>query len=391
VLQSAVDAFSPCTSPKTYTAQPDGDYRFVVKDSAGSSASFLFTIDTVAPTVAITNNPANPDPNPSASFSFTANETGTTFQCSFGLSTAAPAFSACTSPANFTGLTSGSTYTFQVKGTDPAGNTSGAQTYTFAVSANSAVTTTAPTQALAGLTTAQAGTSATTTKTGPITASTTAVPVTISWTGTACASGAVSCNIASYHLQESINGLGFSDVTLPSPTATSVTLNLKPSPTNNSTPQVTYRYQVQAVDKAGNLSTFAPGPTFSVPDTDDNFQSSYKGSWSGQNLTGAFSGAVHWSSTASATANPQNPAAVTSYAVVSTLGPDRGKANILVDGQMVATVDLYAPTQQTAQVVWAMNGLAPSQTHSVQVVSTNTRNQASSGTRVDYDAILALK
>jgi hypothetical protein len=62
-----------------------------------------------------------------------------------------------------------------------------------------------------------------------------------------------------------------------------------------------------------------------------------------------------------------------------------------VDGLTLATVDLYAPTPQTAQVVWSINGLQPGVNHTIQVVSTNTRNAASSGTRVDYDAILALK
>jgi hypothetical protein len=108
-------------------------------------------------------------------------------------------------------------------------------------------------------------------------------------------------------------------------------------------------------------------------------------------VNGAFNGSVQFSTTAGATANPSNGLTATSYALVSTLGPDRGKADILVDGQTVATVDLYAPVQQTGQVVWSINGLQPGVTHTIQVVSTNTRNPSSTGTRVDYDAILALK
>jgi hypothetical protein len=341
--------------------------------------------------VTITNNPANPDPNPSASFTFSANEAGTTFQCSLGLSTAAAAFSACTSPANYTGLTSGSSYTFQVKGTDPAGNTGAAQSYSFTVSANAPVKLTAPVQALTGLTTATPGSSATTTTAGPITASTTGVPVTLSWTGTACASGANNCNIASYTLQESVNGLGFSNVTLPSPTATSVTLNLKPSPTNNSTPATTYKFQVQATDTAGNISTFAIGPSFTVPDTDNSFQSSFNGSWSGVNISSAFGGSVQESSTSGATAQPSSAAPATSLAWVSTMGPDRGKAIVSIDGQQVATVDLYSPTQTTSQVVWAINGLAPGVNHNISIQATGTHNAASTAAKVDYDAILGLK
>jgi hypothetical protein len=82
---------------------------------------------------------------------------------------------------------------------------------------------------------------------------------------------------------------------------------------------------------------------------------------------------------------------ITHVAVVSTLGPDRGIAQLKVDGQLVATVDLSAATQQTAQVVHAINGLAPGVTHQVQVVVTSSKSASSTASKVDYDAILALK
>jgi hypothetical protein len=77
--------------------------------------------------------------------------------------------------------------------------------------------------------------------------------------------------------------------------------------------------------------------------------------------------------------------------LVSTLGPDRGKAQIQIDGQTVATIDLYSATQTASQVVWSINGLAPNVNHSIQIVSTGTRNTSASAAKVDYDAILALK
>jgi hypothetical protein len=396
VLQSAVDSFSPCTSPKTYTAQPDGAYRFVVKDQNGSSAQFLFTIDTTPPVVTLTQNPANPDASNSGTFAWTANEAVTGYQCSFGLQTAPDAFAACTSPVTESNLADGA-YVFKVDGTDLAGNTSTPIAYFFNVSAVAPPTATIGTPTLAGLTTATAGTSATTSNPGPITATAPtssaaggSVPVTISWTGTACQSGALNCNIDHYVVNESINGAAFGPVTLPSPTANNVTLGLKVSPSNNSTPQTKYSFEVQAVDKQGNLSAFSIGAQFIVPDTDNSFNTSFNGSWSGVNLAGAFQGSVSESTTAGATAQPANAAPATSLALVSTLGPDRGKAQIKIDGQIVATVDLYSPTQRTAQVVWAINGLNPAGTHNIQVVSTGTRNAAASGAKVDYDAILAL-
>jgi chitobiase/beta-hexosaminidase-like protein len=399
VLQSAVDSLTSCVSPITYSApQPDGDYRFVVKDAAGATAQFLFTIDTTPPVVTITNNPANPDTSSTATFKWVANETVTGYQCSFGLQSAADAFAACTSPATESNLTDGA-YVFKIKGTDLAGNTSTPIAYLFNVSAVAPPTiTSAPAQTLTGLINATAGTSATTTSPGPITAvaptSSAAggsVPVTIAWAGTACQSGVTNCNVDHYVLQESINGGAFSTLTLASPTATSIVRNLKVSPINNSTPATRYAYQVQAVDKAGNVSPFKSAPAFIVPDTDNNTSTSFNGSWSGVNLSGAFGGQVSRSSTPSATANPANAAPATSLAFVSTLGPDKGKAQIKIDGQLVATVDLYAPTQQTAQIVWAINGLAPGVSHNIQVVSTGTKNISSTAANVDYDAILALK
>ena len=110
----------------------------------------------------------------------------------------------------------------------------------------------------------------------------------------------VNCNVDHYILQQSVNGVAFGNVTLPAPDPTkapaiSITLNLTPSPTNNSSP-------------------------------------------------------------------------ATSLAWVSTLGPDRVKAQVQIDGQTVATVDLYAPTETDAQIVWSINGLAPNVNHSIQIV-----------------------
>jgi len=119
--------FTACTSPQTYNGLANGSHTFQVRaiDAAGnfdtSPASYTWTInlvDATPPDTTITSFPANPTNSANASFSFVANEAGSTFACSLD----GAAFALCASPANFAGLTAGS-HTFRVRATDAAGNT----------------------------------------------------------------------------------------------------------------------------------------------------------------------------------------------------------------------------------------------------------------------------
>ena len=78
-----------------------------------------------------------------------------------------------------------------------------------------------------------------------------------------------------------------------------------------------------------------------------------------------------------------------SVAWVSTLGPDRGIAAVSIDGGPPVSVDLFAATQQAAQVVFALNGLSPGP-HTLVVTPQGTRNPASTGNRLDVDAFVAI-
>jgi hypothetical protein len=74
--------------------------------------------DTTAPDTTITSGPPSTTSATTASFAFSSNESGSTYQCS--LDTAA--FASCASPTSYSGLATGS-HTFRVRATDPAGNT----------------------------------------------------------------------------------------------------------------------------------------------------------------------------------------------------------------------------------------------------------------------------
>ena len=77
----------------------------------------------------LTATPANPTNQTSASFSFTDTQTGVSFLCQLDGS----AFSACTSPASYSGLTVGS-HTFSVKAQDTSNNQSAAASFTWTIS-----------------------------------------------------------------------------------------------------------------------------------------------------------------------------------------------------------------------------------------------------------------
>ena len=116
--------FTACSSPKAYSSLAPGSHTFQVRatDGAGnvdpSPASFTWTIDLTAPDTTLTSSPANPSNSASASFSFTATEGGSTFECKLDGGT----FGACTSPKTYTSLSAGS-HTFQARAIDAAGNT----------------------------------------------------------------------------------------------------------------------------------------------------------------------------------------------------------------------------------------------------------------------------
>src|SRR5207302_6552590 len=110
--------------PQTYSALASGNHTFQVRatDPAGNTdptpASFTWTIDTAAPDTTLTATPPAVTNSSSASFAFAATEAGSTFQCALD----GGAFAPCASPQSYSALASGN-HTFQVRATDPAGNT----------------------------------------------------------------------------------------------------------------------------------------------------------------------------------------------------------------------------------------------------------------------------
>src|SRR5206468_3801821 len=122
--QLDASAFAACVSPQSYSGLANGSHTFQVRatDAPGNTdptpASYTWTVDTTAPDTTITAAPPARSNSSSASFSFTSTKAGSSFACQLDAST----FAACVSPQSYSGLADGS-HSFQVRATDPAGNT----------------------------------------------------------------------------------------------------------------------------------------------------------------------------------------------------------------------------------------------------------------------------
>jgi hypothetical protein len=129
---------TPCAATGfTSGALADGSYRFVVvaTDGAGNDsepASYAFTVDTTAPQASLVDPPAAVVTTGSATFGFTA-DGQTTFECRLVPAGQSADWQPCAGTSKtVTGLADG-TYTFEVRATDAAGNTSAAVSRTFKV------------------------------------------------------------------------------------------------------------------------------------------------------------------------------------------------------------------------------------------------------------------
>jgi uncharacterized protein (TIGR03382 family) len=101
----------------------DGPYTVVVtaSDVAGNTSApsntVRFVIDTAVPDTTIVTGPSAETEDPDATFDFSSNESGVTYECSLD----GAAFTACSDPVTFQDLSEGD-HTLQVRARDTAGN-----------------------------------------------------------------------------------------------------------------------------------------------------------------------------------------------------------------------------------------------------------------------------
>ncbi|MFP5253553.1 MAG: chitobiase/beta-hexosaminidase C-terminal domain-containing protein [Actinomycetes bacterium] len=346
-------------------ALSDGAHPFTVRTRDGGgrvsdpSATLTVTIDTIAPVLSLTG-PSGLISHDTPEFSFTTSEPADV-KCS--IAAAGSALEACTSPATYGPLTDG-TYTFRARAEDTAGNVGDEVTRSFTVD-TTAVPAPTPSTALPTA--------------GQLQPST--VPVRVSWPSS------TSTDLARYELHRSTDGgSSWTEVLLTGPLVTSTLLPLPPGPT-------VHQFKVVTVDSAGNTAEALGAPFTVAAAQETSAEVTYSPAatstrWRTATLTGAFGGSVRHDSTANATASYAFTG--TSVQWVTTLGPDRGRADVFVDGVRVATaVELHSRTTQTRRIMFAANGLTPG-AHTLTIRVTGTKLGKSKGTRVDVDAFTSL-
>jgi hypothetical protein len=126
-------SWNACTSPLTLTGLADGSHDLAVAaiGPAGtdpSPAHAVWTVDTVAPHVSISSAPPGLTNASTAHLVFGSSDATATFQCRLD----GGSWSACSSPANLSGLANGG-HAFDVRASDPAGNVSAPATATWTV------------------------------------------------------------------------------------------------------------------------------------------------------------------------------------------------------------------------------------------------------------------
>lgn len=191
-----------------------------------------------------------------------------------------------------------------------------------------------------------------------------------------------SSGITDTTLQQSINGGTFSDMALATSTTTSRDFKATASSTT------TRQLRARATDGAANTSAFASGPVFKVRKHQDGSAAVVQsGAWSTSSNSNFYGGTARRAGTAGRSQSITRTA--TDLAIVSTLGPNRGKAAVYVDGLLQATIDLYSATTVYRQVVYAIS-FPTAGIHTIELRVLGTKRPASSGTRVDLDAFLSM-
>jgi spore germination protein YaaH len=182
--------------------------------------------------------------------------------------------------------------------------------------------------------------------------------------------------VRSYDVRRSVDGRAYTSLAT-GLTAKALAITL--------TPGHTYRFQVRASDKAGNMGGWVAGPTIrSYLPQQTNAGITWKGTWAKVSDRRFSAGSVRYATGVSASATY----AFTGRAIawVTSLAPTRGAARVYVDGTLVATISLYSPTEAFGRVAYARSWSTRGY-HTLRIVVVGTAGHP----RIDLDALEVLR
>jgi hypothetical protein len=197
------------------------------------------------------------------------------------------------------------------------------------------------------------------------------IPLQITW------SASDSSGIASFELQQQRNGGSWKTISLPSPTATQITLN-RPK-------RYTYAYRVRATDTKGNTSLYATGPSFKLIAKQEKAAAiQYTGSWRRKSMSSAYGHYVKFAKASTARASLAFTGREVAW--IAPRAARRGQADVYIDGVLVSTVDLYSaaldPRRAVFTASWSTSG-----SHTIEIRVSGTGGRP----RVDIDAFVVLQ
>ena len=203
---------------------------------------------------------------------------------------------------------------------------------------------------------------------------TSTAPVRVAWSG----SDRDGDGITRYDLQQSKDaGTTWTPVALPSPTATTVTVNLPST--------ASLRYRVRATDGRGLTGPYATGPTTKLTLRQQSAATySPTSAWLNHAITGAYGDTVRRSRATGSTATFTFSG--TQISLLATTAPSRGKIQIFLDGINQGVIDMYSATTKTRQVVFSR--ALGAGTHTLRIKVLGTRNSAATATYADVDGFI---
>jgi hypothetical protein len=183
------------------------------------------------------------------------------------------------------------------------------------------------------------------------------LPVTISWTG----DDAGPAGIDSYDVRRSIDGGAFQTIESDWPEDS---LNRALDPGH------TYRFEVRPTDNAGNVGAWKAGPTIRarlLQQSHDDVR--FNGDTVPTSFASYSGGSQRYLADAGAWAKLTTKARSLSF--VTTRGPNRGEAQIYIDGELVTTIDLNAADHTYRYVAYTRTWSSVG-THTIRVVAVGT-------------------